>query len=261
MARHVALLVPTGAEAAPLVRTLQLRPRERVGGRLAWSRAGKTRLTLALTGMGPAAAARTAVAALAALQPDLVVVAGVAGGLCETVARGDVITASCVYAVDRTFPPTVIAAPAAADGRSGALLSLNRVLITPAEKRRARNRWTDNGFAPPLAVEMETAAVAVEAERLGIAWSALRVVADAAGEALPLDFNPLLRASGELDPLALAIALARRPGALPGMARLGGTVRSASRALGLFLRAWLLEGEDPAPAASPARAGLGRGDA
>lgn len=170
---------------------------------------------------------------------------GVAGALTEDLAVGDVIAANAVYTPDEALTPSAVPAGALRPYRTGALLSLDRVLVTADEKRDARQPTPDG--VSPLAVEMETAAVARVAIENGVPWAAVRAVSDTAMESLPLDFNRLRTTDGDLPVSRVALAAIINPRSIPGLIRLGGNTAAASRSLAAFLAEWLAAGIEPPP--------------
>jgi adenosylhomocysteine nucleosidase len=231
---------------------------------------------LAATGMGARNAAAAAAAMLDDdPRPDLVIIAGVAGALDPTLQVGDVVVAdSLITDADLLIPPLVpaIRNPQSAirNPYTGPLLSLDRVLITPEEKAAAFNspppntqhptppemRGLDSPLPPspaslraageggpgglgPLAVEMESAAVAREAARRSIPWSAVRAISDTAADSLPLDFNRLRDHTGGLPVSRVALAALTHPAAIPGLIRLGKNTTFAAERLAEYLCTWL----------------------
>ena len=112
----------------------------------------------------------------------------------------------------------------------GDVVSVDRVAFTAREKRDLR---TATGAA---VVEMESAAVAQKARDWNIPFGCVRVVSDAAGEDLPLDFNRYRDADGRFDRTRIALAALGRPfTVLPGLVRLDRHCRQAAEQLGEFL--------------------------
>jgi adenosylhomocysteine nucleosidase len=71
------------------------------------------------------------------------------------------------------------------------------------------------------AVDMESAIVARAATRHGLPFAVLRIIADPAHRPLPPAALVAMRADGGVDLAAMLGALARRPGQLPALVRLG----------------------------------------
>jgi len=91
------------------------------------------------------------------------------------------------------------------------------------------------------AVDMESAIVAQAAQRHGLPFAILRVIADPAHRPLPTAALVAMRADGEVDVAAVLAELIRSPGQLPALARLALDSRAAFSAL---VRARALLGAD-----------------
>jgi adenosylhomocysteine nucleosidase len=112
----------------------------------------------------------------------------------------------------------------------GDVVSVDRVAITVREKCDLR---AATGAA---VVEMESAAVAQKAREWDVPFGCVRVVSDAAGEDLPLDFNLYRDADGRFERTRIALAALGRPfTVLPGLVRLDRHCRRAAERLGEFL--------------------------
>jgi adenosylhomocysteine nucleosidase len=111
----------------------------------------------------------------------------------------------------------------------GSLITAPRVLTTSLEKQRLGK---ETGAS---AVDMESAAVAVRAAEAGVPMAALRAITDAVDEQLPLDFNRCLDSDGQFHHGRLMLLLARHPGAVGGLIRLGLHSACAGQALASFL--------------------------
>jgi len=112
----------------------------------------------------------------------------------------------------------------------GDVVSVDRVAFTAQEKCELR---AATGAA---VVEMESAAVAQKAREWNVPFGCVRVVSDAAGEDLPLDFNRYRDADGRFERTRIALAALGRPfTVLPGLVRLDRHCRRAAERLGEFL--------------------------
>ena len=112
----------------------------------------------------------------------------------------------------------------------GDVVSVDRVAITVRDKCELR---AATGAA---VVEMESAAVAQKARQWAVPFGCVRVVSDAAGEDLPLDFNLYRDADGRFERTRIALAALGRPlTVLPGLIRLGRHCHQAAERLGEFL--------------------------
>lgn len=85
------------------------------------------------------------------------------------------------------------------------------------------------------AVEMESFGVLNEAAGLGIPATAIRAISDVANENLPLDMNEVFTDTGRVSIPRVVQQVARHPGAVPGLMKLGRQSREAAEALARFL--------------------------
>jgi adenosylhomocysteine nucleosidase len=196
------------------------------------------RVVVVRSGAGMENAARATEVLIDGHHPGIVISAGFAGGLDPALKRHDILIADSVVDmsgreifIGRSAP----AADASAKGQSdavsnltwtspcpldyaklsfpglhfGKLLSAERVIREPDEKQSLHRRHL------AAAVDMETFAVAEVCRRRGVPLCAVRVIHDAAGEALPADVERLLRQKTDAARLGAALAaIWRRPGAL-----------------------------------------------
>jgi adenosylhomocysteine nucleosidase len=173
---------------------------------------------LVLSGIGKVAASITATLACQHFGARRIVFTGVAGGLADGVAIGDVVigrellqhdldaspifprfevplTGRSRFGADATLSDAVAAAArrciavragAAAQARlhEGLVVSGDRFVSTQAESRALRGLLPD-----ALAVEMEGAAVAQVCEAFGVPFAVLRTISDRADDAAAHDFG------------------------------------------------------------------------
>ncbi|MEN9678056.1 MAG: hypothetical protein RIS76_3952 [Verrucomicrobiota bacterium] len=212
-------------EARPFIRRWELvtqgRARRVSGPGLAsWELDSRPlRIRVQVTGMGPRNAARVGAEALeAGLPAAAVLTAGFAGGLESSLRCGDVLMDA-----DEGFP--LRESLVRGGVRGGRFHESVRVAVTAAEKAGLR---AETGAD---AVEMESATLRALARQRGIPGATVRVISDAASEALPLDFNALMTPEDRLDFLRLAWTVARSPGRIPHLMRFQKTVRHAAESL------------------------------
>jgi hypothetical protein len=149
---------------------------------------------------------------------DRILSVGFCGALDPTLQIGDIVVSGDVpKGLEASFV-------------KGDVVSVDRVAITAREKSDLR---AATGAA---VVEMESAAVAQKAREWDVPFGCVRVVSDAAGEDLPLDFNRYRDAEGRFDRTRIAMAALGRPfTVLPGLVRLDSHCRRAAERLGEFL--------------------------
>lgn len=256
---RVALLFAVSQEAGPLVRRLRLQPGHPLPGTgpLPWlGTTGGFELLAAVGGMGGRRAASAAESILDGHRPNVLIMAGVAGALDPDLAVGEVLVADRVAVEALEVAPLVSTfdATAVAFGtvRRRMILSLDRVVVSARDKRALRalrfpvrefgqtaTPRTDEGFCSPAAVDMETAAVARLCISRGVDWGAVRAISDTASESLPLDFNALRTADGDLPLARVAAAAVRKPASIPGLLRLGRNTSVAATALANVIEEWI----------------------
>jgi adenosylhomocysteine nucleosidase len=177
-------------------------------------------LSIHLSGMGAAAAGRTA-SSLTAAAPAAVISAGFCGALADDLRVGDLVVAEEV--LDERSGERFAADPRlleAAPGRRGVIVSAERIARTPADRARLDG----------LAVDLESAAIALVARAAGIPFLALRAVTDERRHRLP-DFDRIMDAAGRLTPGAGLVHFVLHPREVPALVRLGPAVRRAGQAL------------------------------
>ncbi len=161
-------------------------------------------------------------------RPAFVVFAGFAGGLRSSLNVADVMVASEVHDADgrrwrTTWPGTV---PSFV--HRGRLLTANRLIATPDEKRQLAARYGAD------AVDMESAHFAACCAAQGVPFGCVRAISDPAEAPLSPALEAML-AGGRVSPWAVLTATARRPSLLGDLWRLGRDTRRASRRLGRAL--------------------------
>ena len=224
----VLVLAALKPELAPLRRRLDLRPDVR----------------LVKTGVGPQRAGEAARRALAQ-GASLVVTTGCCGGLVPGASQGMMVVPSKLLRLERgqvqpapdPDPHWGELARQVAD-RLGhhcsarPLITVEQALSMPADKQRCHQ------LSDAVAVDMETAAIAREAERAGVPHLVLRVVLDAVDEVLPE--TTVSDAQGRVRPLRVARAMLR-PRSFVSLAAMALRLRSIAEALAALVEQLLAE--------------------
>ena len=200
---------------------------------------GPLRIQVALSGAGPERARQAAELLVKYGQPKMLLGAGLSGGLTDTVGVGDVVLSSGVQAPDRpSLAASLEMLEVYGDGlgydQLGSLLTLPRVLTTPADKAEVAAQYPDS-----LAIDMETYSLAEVACRNQLPWLAWRVVSDGNRQALPLDFNEYLDPKGQADLRRIAWAAVRVWKVGAQLARFGAAVNPARHRLAQQVRRFL----------------------
>ncbi|MEM7425033.1 MAG: hypothetical protein AAF441_02990 [Pseudomonadota bacterium] len=157
---------------------------------------------------------------------------GVAGGLSPAIRTGVLIVPDVVLAVDgrrwETAPEwrgqLMKYLTSSSELAGGAIVSTPKLVSTCDEKVDLREQ---SGAA---AVDMESAGIAAAADAASLPFVVLRAISDPADQGLP----PAVAAGledGEVKAGRLALAIAKRPGQILDLIRLGLSTRAARRAL------------------------------
>jgi adenosylhomocysteine nucleosidase len=214
------------------------------------ARLGTAEIVGIATGLGTRRAADTARRAMQSfaaqnLSTDLVIATGLAGALNEELQPGDLVLADRLILDGGRpdLPPATIEIPSADLARfkaalearrltfaTGTILTAAQILNAGAAKHDARVR------TGALAVDMESAAVAVEARRRGLRFACIRAVLDTVHEEIV--GAELAGPDGEVRPLAVAGFVLRNPAAIIGLARMMRSLNRATAALAAALEAF-----------------------
>jgi adenosylhomocysteine nucleosidase len=193
------------------------------------------------TGIGPRRAEAAARAIATAVPLSAIVSTGFACALNEawvgdllvgTEVIGDPLPPNEQLACDAQWTTWAVdaAEQAGMQALTGRFVCRARVLCQGAEKR-ALARSTAG-----IALDMESAALAVVARDAGIPFTIVRAVSDRRDEDLPLDFNLFLRPTGWI---AGTVACLSHPSSLRGLSRLKTQSRIAAARLTRFHEAYL----------------------
>jgi adenosylhomocysteine nucleosidase len=199
-----------------------------------WTRCdlGTREVFLAVTGDGAHKARQWARELLTAVEPDVLVGIGFAGGLSEALRLGDLLLADRIVdeASGRVFesPSSPWSEAARVDGVvRGTAVTARAIASSPTDRARLA-RWVTEG---PAAVDLESAAWAESAKQLGVPFVILRGISDTAGETLPLDFELLRDSEGSVSRRRVLWAACRRPAIWPDLWRLRRRLQSLAQAL------------------------------
>jgi len=166
---------------------------------LRWSVEGRLEgapVLLAAHGSGRANAALVVENVCRRLPVRAVISTGWCGGLDPALVVGQIVVADRVLSLE---PPAEFSAqPAGGGAPAGPVLTVDRFVQTAAEKAALRSTGA-------VAVEMEAAGVAAEAQKRNLPFFCVRVVSDAAGESLEMDFNRARLADGRFSVFRILI--------------------------------------------------------
>ncbi|MFC5067460.1 phosphorylase [Flaviflagellibacter deserti] len=166
---------------------------------------------------------------------------GVAGGLDPSLHPGDIVLATKVvtedgeWAADAALNETLQSA-LNVDNRlrtiQAPLAGVDLALVCKISKR---NTWENSGAA---AVDMESHIAAEYAAKHGLPFAAIRVVCDPAHRGLPDLVATALKPDGSISLPGVFGSLARRPGQIMDLIRLGRDASIAFRSLGYVPASW-----------------------
>jgi 4-hydroxy-3-methylbut-2-enyl diphosphate reductase len=219
------------AEFAPWRRRHTFQPTVATGLSVFEAQIGATCVRVVTSGIGAPNAA-TLVKAIHAGGADVIVVAGVGGGLKPEHAAGEILVPRRVRSGHGGRDTVVngrllsVAADAGATIVE-AFVSVDRIVARAEEKARL-GRQGD-------VVDMESLAVLGEAESLRLPAVAIRVVADTASEDLPMDFMRAIRPDGAIHARAVLLEIISHPARWPAIVRFGLSNRRALTRLAVFL--------------------------
>jgi nucleoside phosphorylase len=240
-------------EIAPLAR--RIKPRRAIDDpflRGFRAQLGATEIVAIATGMGFARAQRAARRALDLFPAaEIVIGTGVAGALSSGLGEGDLILADRIVATRGGASDHIATIDSATLDElggylrlagigysTGAILTSHRVLGTGAEKRAA------NQVTGAIAVDMETAALAIEARERGLRFAALRAVMDTVDD--DVVGAEMADENGAVRPLTAANFLMRNPSVMIRLPRMMRSLGRATRSIAAALEAIASRGAAPA---------------
>jgi adenosylhomocysteine nucleosidase len=214
---RIGMLAPMPSELRPLVRKLGLRPSAAtLGTRIHEGRSGSASVVAATTGMGTAGAAEAAQRMLDAGDIDHLMVVGIAGGIDDRLAIGDVIRPDVVIdgASGAEYRPHPLGEQADPPDQ-GALHTSDEFIVDPDRLAALRARGV-------IALDMETSAVAAVCEERGWPWSVVRAISDRSSDGMADEsVFELAHPDGSPNLRAVARFVARHPQRIPRLVRLG----------------------------------------
>jgi len=206
-------------------------------------------LTLVQGGIGRDNAIKAASCLLESTNVDLLISAGVAGGIRHGLNVGDLVVAERVgYTKQHDFDGkelllesdfackeeiVQLARQFSNDQESkmhfGNLLTVDKVINQASTKKRIGEQ---NSF---LAVEMESAAVAEVAYEKGVGFAAIRSISDDIDDDLHLDYDNMISDEGKVKVTNIALSVLKNPQKLALLSRLNKQTRRASKNLANFM--------------------------
>jgi adenosylhomocysteine nucleosidase len=235
-----------GAELEPIRKLVHTQKALGIDGlKGCYGRIGNTQVALAMSGIGMRRAAENAPRVFGEVHNvDLVILTGVAGALADNLEIGDLVLADHLMTGDSDSgqPARTIEVPraqleivsavlgtAGINHWRGGILTVRYPLATEGEKRRAGQS------TGAIAVDMETAVIAVEAAARGIPFVAMRTIMDTVEH--DLAGAGFADENGKVRPFKAAATLARNPAMVAGVVRLVRNLRKASDAMAVAVDA------------------------
>lgn len=179
-------------------------------------------LRILLTGIGKQNAQRAVGDFLRDNTPTQVFTCGFAGALDPGLKIGDVVFLTVDWLLDRALVE--------AGARAASFYCAPRMVTTAKAKAELREKTR------ACVVEMESVFIHEICVERGISCATVRVISDVADEDLPLDFNQLSNPDQSLNMGKLAWAVAKSPGKIPALMRLGRNSQMAARRLAAVLK-------------------------
>ena len=188
---------------------------------------GTNRWLMACNGPGPTLAGQAARTGLSAEPVDLLLSMGWCGALHPHLSVGDIFAANVIYSGTNQYSARM--PNCTRPFLKGRLVSQDRFAASAAEKNELH-------VLGAQVVEMEAAAVAIEAMERNLPLACVRVVSDTAMEDFPIDFNRLRDEAGRFDKKKIAVQGLLAPfQGLPTLIRMAYRGQKTSRILGDFL--------------------------
>jgi len=194
-------------------------------------------IVLVRSGMGRERARRALVEVAEKWELKEVISIGYAGALDLSLEVGDLVVADQVieigssrpgeevksYSLDKEIFKTI------AGARGRILLTVDRVAATSEEKKQLRDTYS------AVAVDMETSALAAEAQARNLSFISVRAITDTADQEL-IDCSHLVAEDGDVSKLKAGWHVITHPGDLKGMIELGQHAKLATANLTEFLK-------------------------
>ena len=198
-------------------------------------------VVLVRSGMGRERAQSALVEVAEKWKLEEVISIGYAGALDPSLEIGDLVVADQVveagfsrtdgglksYSLHKEVLNTI------AGGPGKTLLTVDRIAATPEEKKLLRDQYS------AVAVDMETSALAAEAQARKLSFISVRAITDTADQEL-IDCTHLVAEDGDVSKLKAGWHVITHPGDLKGMIELGQHAKTATANLTEFLKPYFI---------------------
>lgn len=167
---------------------------------------------------------------------ECVVSIGYAGALDPDLQVGELVVADQVvyYETSKSYPLDEELISTMPKARRGTLLTVDEVVATPPAKKALREKYS------AVAVDMETSALAEEAQSRHLPLASVRAITDTADQEL-IDCSHLVAEDGDVSKLKAGWHILTHPGDLKGMIDLGKHAKLATANLTRFVSQWIQE--------------------
>jgi adenosylhomocysteine nucleosidase len=219
---RVGVLCPMKPELAPLVKVLSLQPEQRGDLRVHTGRIDDIEVVATITGIGTRPATEATERLLDAVEPDHVLVVGVAGGISPHTKIGDLVVPAVVFDGDTgtEYRP----APLGDTRHAGTIRTSDDFICD-------NTLLADLAGRGVVAVDMETASVAAVCEERGVPWTAFRAISDMATDDDASDaLLSLAKPDGSANIPGVIRYLAFKPWRIRQLSRLAQGAKIATRA-------------------------------
>ncbi len=246
----IAVLCAIRQEISPLVSYMNVHKKLDIDGML-FFRGDLNGLPLALVqgGVGRKNAVKAANCLLKSIKIDVLISAGVAGGIRHGLNVGDLVVAESVghsnqcdfdveelqlesdYVCNKEVLQLARQLSKSMESKFhfGSLLTVDKVISNASTKKRIGEQ---NSF---LAVEMESAAVAEIAYKEGVKFAAIRSISDDIDDDLHLDYDSIMSDEGKAKVASIALEVLKNPQKLSLLRRLNKQTKTAAKSLALFM--------------------------
>ncbi len=206
-------------------------------------------LVLVQGGVGRKNAVKAANCLIESIKVDLLISAGVAGGIRHGLNVGDLVVAESVghsnqcdfdgeelqlesdYVCNKEVFQLArqVSKGMKMKFHFGSLLTVDKVISCASTKKRIGEQ------NPFLAVEMESAAVAEVAYGKGVKFAAIRSISDDIDDDLHLDYDSIMSDEGKVKVASIALEVLKNPQKLSLLRRLNKQTKTAAKSLALFM--------------------------
>lgn len=246
----IAVMCAIRQEIRPLVACVNVHEKSDIDGVL-FFRGDLNGLPLVLVqgGVGRKNAVKAANCLLESKKVDLLISAGVAGGIRHGLNVGDLVVAERVghsnqcdfdgedlqlesdYVCNKEVFQLARQLSKCMESKFhfGSILTVDKVISSASTKKRIGEQ---DSF---LAVEMESAAVAEVASRKGVKFAAIRSISDDIDDDLHLDYDSIMSDEGKVKVASIALEVLKNPQKLSLLRRLNKQTKTAAKSLALFM--------------------------